>query len=55
MKPVVVNVEWTLNRNANKPLYQQIYEMIEERIAYGEFPPGSLLPSERKLALAVKC
>ena len=51
MKPVVVNVEWTLNRNANKPLYQQIYEMIEERIAYGEFPPGSLLPSERKLAL----
>jgi len=48
---VVVNVEWTLNRNANKPLYQQIYEMIEERIAYGEFPPGSLLPSERKLAL----
>ncbi|WP_338469493.1 PLP-dependent aminotransferase family protein [Niallia sp. XMNu-256] len=43
-------MEWTLNRKADKPLYQQIYEIIEERIAYGEFPPGSLLPSERKLA-----
>ena len=43
-------MEWKLNRNADKPLYRQIYELIEERISYGEFPPGSLLPSERKLA-----
>ncbi|WP_428908356.1 PLP-dependent aminotransferase family protein [Niallia sp. Krafla_26] len=43
-------MEWTLNRKADNPLYQQIYEIIEERISYGEFPPGSRLPSERKLA-----
>ncbi|WP_445506128.1 MocR-like pyridoxine biosynthesis transcription factor PdxR [Niallia sp. 03190] len=43
-------MEWKVNREADKPLYQQIFEFIEEKIAYGEFPPGSLLPSERKLA-----
>jgi len=43
-------MEWTVNREADKPIYQQIFEFIEEKIAYGEFPPGCLLPSERKLA-----
>jgi len=43
-------MEWKVNRDADKPLYQQIYEYIEEKISYGEYPPGSLLPSERKLA-----
>lgn len=43
-------MEWNVDRQASKPLYQQIFEIIEEKIAYGEFPPGSLLPSERKLA-----
>jgi len=31
-----------------KPKYKQIAEQIEQRIASGEFPPGSYLPSERK-------
>ena len=35
---------------ADKPIYQQIFEYIEEKIAYGEYPPGSRLPSERKMA-----
>jgi DNA-binding transcriptional MocR family regulator len=43
-------MEWKIDREKSTPLYQQIFEMIEEKIAYGEFPPGSLLPSERKLA-----
>jgi DNA-binding GntR family transcriptional regulator len=43
-------MEWKVNRNADKPLYQQIVDLIEQKIAYGELPPGSLLPSERKLA-----
>lgn len=38
------------DRRSSQPLYQQIADDIERRIAYGEFPPGSLLPSERKLA-----
>jgi GntR family transcriptional regulator of abcA and norABC len=33
-----------------KPLYKQIAEQMEHRISVGEFPPGSLLPSERSLA-----
>ncbi|MCE5170713.1 PLP-dependent aminotransferase family protein [Paenibacillus profundus] len=41
---------WKPDRSSNEPLYQQIADDIERRISYGEFPPGSLLPSERKLA-----
>ncbi|MDF2671563.1 MAG: GntR family transcriptional regulator [Paenibacillus sp.] len=41
---------WTPDRKSSKPLYHQIADYIERRIAYGEFPPGSLLPSERKFA-----
>ena len=47
-------MEWAVNREADKPLYQQIFEIIEEKIAYGELPSGSLLPSERKLAEQLK-
>lgn len=38
------------DRNSKKPIYGQIADDLERRISYGEFPPGSLLPSERKLA-----
>jgi GntR family transcriptional regulator of abcA and norABC len=41
---------WKLDRSSTKALYEQIADHLEQRIAYGEFPPGSLLPSERKLA-----
>ncbi|OXM85569.1 PLP-dependent aminotransferase family protein [Paenibacillus rigui] len=41
---------WPLDRGSKKPLFEQIVDEIERRISYGEFPPGSLLPSERKLA-----
>ncbi|WP_338448043.1 PLP-dependent aminotransferase family protein [Niallia oryzisoli] len=43
-------MEWKVDRDADKPLYQQIFEYIEEKISYGEYPPETLLPSERKLA-----
>ncbi|MFE5323148.1 PLP-dependent aminotransferase family protein [Paenibacillus sp. NPDC056579] len=38
------------DRHSNLPIYQQIVDDLERRISYGEFPPGSPLPSERKLA-----
>ncbi|WP_128660631.1 MocR-like pyridoxine biosynthesis transcription factor PdxR [Paenibacillus sp. 598K] len=38
------------DRQSSQPLYQQIADDIEQRISNGEFTPGSLLPSERKLA-----
>ncbi|MEK8132616.1 PLP-dependent aminotransferase family protein [Paenibacillus filicis] len=41
---------WKPDRGSEQPLYQQIADDLERRISYGEFPPGSLLPSERKLA-----
>ncbi|MEF3308842.1 PLP-dependent aminotransferase family protein [Paenibacillus sp. GYB004] len=41
---------WTPDRSNGQPIYQQIADDLERRISYGEFPPGSLLPSERKLA-----
>ncbi|GIQ69477.1 PLP-dependent aminotransferase family protein [Xylanibacillus composti] len=41
---------WKPDRNSKKPLYAQIADHVEQRIAFGEFPPGSLLPSERKFA-----
>lgn len=41
---------WKPDRQSKIPLYEQIADHLEQRISYGEFPPGSLLPSERKLA-----
>jgi GntR family transcriptional regulator of abcA and norABC len=41
---------WKPDRSNKKPIYQQITDYMEHRISFGEFPPGSMLPSERKLA-----
>lgn len=41
---------WKPDRDSKQPLYQQIADYLEQRITLGELPPGSLLPSERKLA-----
>ncbi|REE91638.1 regulatory GntR family protein [Paenibacillus taihuensis] len=41
---------WMPDRKSKVSIYEQIADHLEQRIGYGEFPPGSLLPSERKLA-----
>jgi DNA-binding transcriptional MocR family regulator len=41
---------WKPDRSSKKPIFQQISEEIERKIACDEYPPGSALPSERKLA-----
>lgn len=43
-------MEWKPDKQSDIPLYQQISDYIQKRIAYGEYPPGSLLPSERALS-----
>ena len=43
-------MKWTLDTESKIPIYQQVVDYIERRIMYGELPPGSFLPSERKLA-----
>ncbi|WP_028560486.1 PLP-dependent aminotransferase family protein [Paenibacillus pinihumi] len=41
---------WKPDRTSEIPIYKQIADEIERRISYGEYPPGSQLPSERKFA-----
>jgi GntR family transcriptional regulator, regulator for abcA and norABC len=43
-------MEWKPDKQSDIPLYQQIANYIQKRIAYGEYPPGTILPSERNLA-----
>lgn len=38
-----------LNKNSAIPLYIQAREVLEERLAEGEYPEGSKIPSEKKL------
>lgn len=44
---------WKPDRDSKQPLYEQIADHLEHSISSGEFPPGSILPSERKLAEAL--
>lgn len=41
---------WKPDREDPIPLYRQIADHLQEMIVHGEYPPGSPLPSERKLA-----
>ncbi|TVY06707.1 MocR-like pyridoxine biosynthesis transcription factor PdxR [Paenibacillus cremeus] len=45
---------WHIDRESDIPVYRQIADDLERRIMYGELPPGSVLPSERKLAQELK-
>lgn len=47
-------MEWDLDRSSNIPLYKQLANLLERRISYGEYPAGSILPSERELAKQLK-
>ncbi|MEW9670234.1 PLP-dependent aminotransferase family protein [Ammoniphilus sp. 3BR4] len=43
-------MEWKPDKKSDIPIYKQIADYIQKRIAYGEYLPGSFLPSERSLA-----
>ena len=43
-------VEWRLDQDRGMPLYQQLMQLIEEKIKAGDLVPGRALPAERKLA-----
>jgi GntR family transcriptional regulator len=38
-----------LERLSARPYYQQLRDLVEERVRSGEWPPGTQLPSEREL------
>ncbi|RJE90839.1 PLP-dependent aminotransferase family protein [Paenibacillus sp. 1011MAR3C5] len=41
---------WKPDRDSAIPLYRQIADHLHQMVIHGEYPPGSPLPSERKLA-----
>lgn len=41
---------WKPNKKLPVPLYQQIVEYIKEKISNGEWPVGSMIPTQRQLA-----
>lgn len=43
-----------LSQADGRPMYLQIMEQIEQRIAVGDWPPGTKLPSIRELAAAIR-
>ncbi len=45
---------FVFSQNDKSPMYQQIMEQIKERIAVGDWPPNTALPSIRELALDIK-
>ena len=45
---------FVFSQTDNSPMYQQIMEQIKQRIAVGDWPPHTPLPSIRELALDTK-
>jgi GntR family transcriptional regulator, regulator for abcA and norABC len=46
----MLQIDWTPNRDLDMPLHVQIIHYIKEKIKNGEWPIGTVLPSQRKLA-----
>lgn len=45
--------ELSVSRSDSRPMYLQIMEQIRRRIAVGDWPPGTAMPSIRQLAVAL--
>lgn len=48
---MIDTVSLTLDSNDTTPLYQQVVEQIQRRVARGQMQPGDPVPSVRQLAL----
>lgn len=46
----MIAVDWKPNKQDKTPIYRQIVEYISEKIAAGDWPIGSRLPSQRDMA-----
>jgi GntR family transcriptional regulator len=42
-----------LSQASGRPMYMQIQEQVQHRVAVGDLPPGTKLPSIRELAVAL--
>lgn len=45
--------ELVLSQADGRPMYAQLVEQVKERIALGDWPPGTRLPSIREMAMAL--
>lgn len=48
-----IHSELSVSRSDGRPMYLQIMEQIRRRIAVGDWPPGTQMPSIRQLAVAL--
>lgn len=44
---------FVFSQTDNSPMYQQIMEQVKQRIAVGDWPPNTALPSIRELATEI--
>ncbi|MEM7017552.1 MAG: GntR family transcriptional regulator [Pseudomonadota bacterium] len=49
-----MNINFILSQTDSRPMYLQIMEQINQRVAIGDWPPGTKLPSIRELAVALQ-
>lgn len=49
-----VRYDFVFSQTDKRPMYQQIIEQITRRIAVGDWPPDTPLPSIRQLAAQIK-
>ena len=49
-----MNTDFVLSQTDSRPMYLQIMEQVNQRVALGDLPPGTKLPSIRELAVALK-
>lgn len=49
-----MNLNFIFSQTDKRPMYQQIMEQIIQRIAVGDWPPNTPLPSIRQLAIEIK-
>jgi GntR family transcriptional regulator len=45
---------FVISQTDGRPMYIQIIEQIKQRIAIGDWPPGTEIPSIRQLAVALR-
>ncbi|HEY6376367.1 MAG TPA: GntR family transcriptional regulator [Edaphobacter sp.] len=45
---------FVFSQTDKNPMYQQIMEQIKQRIAVGDWPPNTPLPSVREMAIEIK-
>lgn len=54
MYTVYMKYGFVFSQTDKRPMYQQIMEQITQRIAVGDWPPNTPLPSIRQLATDIK-